>query len=133
MNITLKADIKSHRDIARLFVGQIVEVDSSSHLPQLELIGIEKNRCSKGNFGFVVDYSFGDYIQQITISLDTPMDLRMALGTDIEFEQNDSNLGRLADLKSSLIPGFSLNYHNNRDEIKLSTEYLKSVGVEVAE
>ena len=92
-NITLNASNEMHRKIADCFRGCEVKVDCWGVLPRLELVGIEKNRNSRGIFGFVVDYSFESYTEEITIDLDTFQPciytaMKHGLRVGIEFEED---------------------------------------------
>ena len=125
MKVTLKASNEAHRQIIMLWVGQKVE-------------GIYKiygaTEC-----GFVVDvYQTGfKSMSEITISLDTPMDLRLALGTNIEFENIHGTKGLIIECirnyEEVLCYSVGCYGHFVTKDIKLSTNYLEQVGAKVEE
>lgn len=128
MKITLDSSIKEHREVLGL-------VDS-------EDLSIIKR---KGKFAFyVIDESTekGFVIKdKITIDLDqAKMDLRMAIGTNIDFivichESEESGCVEIGVIESLDYCG-EIIINGERlapDEVKLCPDYLKSVGVEVEE
>ena len=123
MKITLKAHIQEHREIAKLFVGQFVEYSCLSVLVG-ELIGVRDTTLSR----FQVDSSL---TKEITIdTLKAQMDLRLAIGTRIEF------LGYGVLLACDDVWGyFDKEFQETclLRNLKLSKDYLKSVVVEAVE
>jgi hypothetical protein len=119
MKITLKANNEIHRQIAKMFVGIWV--------------GFPTNNI-KGLFQFVDrDYFLisGEMFDEITIDLsEAEMDLRLAIGTRIEF------LGYGVLLACDDVWGY---FDREFEEtcllrnLKLSTDYLDRIGVEVEE
>ena len=123
MKITLNADNEIHRQIANMCVG--CELQSG------ELLGFHKYYMDgvfttqhKGSFKTM-------YSKKITLDLSqVELDLRLAIGTMIEFE----GYGRL--LSCDNVWGyFSRDFEDNAllRNLRLSTDWLKSVGVEVEE
>lgn len=146
--IILKASDPLHRDIARLFIGQEIEED-------FWLNGIDDNPSKESFLCRMIDaydYTTLEFEREITIDLDsTPMDLRMALGTDIVFRSVDKYghivVGQVIRVSNdpitsvgseivSIMESTKIYKNFNADgetEIKLSIPWLKSKGIEVIE
>jgi len=121
MKITLDASIKEHREIG-LVLKAIVCPDNEYFVEWID--GLEYRACHK-----------------ITIDLSkAEMDLRLAIGTDIEFEGYDYFKGLLKG-KITSIDTSDCNYflsinddiEYEKECVQLSKSYLKSIGVEIEE
>jgi hypothetical protein len=128
MKITLKAHIPEHREIAKMFVGQLAEYQLLSVLKG-ELIGIKTHTLNR----FLVDSTL---TKQITIDTsEAEMDLRLAIGTEIEFIVTNhtwhSPFGITWDSGSRY---FTDNFKEpNHWDTQLSTDYLDRIGVTIEE
>ncbi len=122
MKITLKANNEIHRQIAMMCVGWYF-------FNGCKLIGVIKE-------GFVAETPYLEYMDEITLDLSkVELDLRMAIGLPVEFVVTNhtwhSPFGITWDSGSRyFIDNFK---EPNHWDIKLSTDWLKSVGVEVEE
>ena len=123
MKITLKAHIAEHREIAKMFVGCKTQ---SGELLGFHRYYMEGRFATQHNSDFHTMYS-----DKITIDLsNAKMDLRLAIGTNIHFE----GYGRL--LSCDNVWGyFSRDFEDNAllRNLKLSADWLNSVGVEAGE
>ena len=119
MKVTLKASNEAHRQIARLFIGQEVQCGRPNILQGV---------TPKNLFAIYTEFQTVEQVYTITISLDTPMDLRLALGTDIEFEEFDEHSGLwLIGLDDADL----FECWTNKVKTKISTSYLERVGAKV--
>lgn len=119
MKITLKAHIEAHREIAKMFVGcKDIEGDG--------LVGY----CEVSD-KFVFDIGCTEYY--VTIDTESAeMDLRLAIGTDIEFEVYDPIINQNYTTKIESGNKFEEIHRNvNRWEFKiqLSKDYLNRIEV----
>ncbi len=125
MKITIYADNEIHRQIAMMCVGWYF-------FNGCKLIGVTKE-------GFVAETPYLEYMDEITLDLSqVELDLRMAIGTDIEFEIPFYKFSRKivsmkVDNDDELLVNYNSIFGNRTKEIQLSTDWLKSVGVEVEE
>ena len=120
MKIRLDASIKEHREIG-LVLKAIVCPDNEYFVEWID--GLEYRACHK-----------------ITIDLDqAQMDLRLALGTDIEFQLNTDDCipyGKMVGVHIGSESVFTYLYEYGElygGSVKLCPDYLISVGVEVEE
>ena len=135
--ITLKADREIDRQIAKMCVVCELTYDSKN---DSTLIGI-----SELNY-FAIDWFEGEEqaiieTEEITLDLSqVELDLRMAIGTDIEFDTKHNKgvkIEQITKYDNSVCFGLWKDgkkigeFENHR--IQLSTNWLKSVGVEVEE
>lgn len=128
MKITLKAENEKHREIAKMFVG--------CNTQSGELLGFHKHYMN-GRFTTQHNSNFHTmYSQEITLDLSqAEMDLRLAIGTDIEFE----NIGRITHYfcsENAVYEDEVIGSSNSRRDFgtstaKLSKNYLKKIGVEI--
>jgi len=131
--LTLDASIESHRELARLFVG--CDIGQG----RLKFIGFD---CLDR---FVIEskYPFHfrlDSIEVMKIDLSTPMDLRLAIGTDIEFEDTilSAQIGKAETFNFKDLDGYDTLYFPDwgvvrASEVKLSRDYLERIGAKVKE
>ena len=138
MKITLRADNEKHREIAKMFVG--CKTQSG------ELLGFHKYYMN-GRFATQHKSDFHTmYSDEITIDLSkVEMDLRLAIGTDIEFElptkgkrSTSKVLGCHPDLscfhfKNSDLGSVLSVIYIPKSAVQLSKEYLERIGVEIEE
>jgi hypothetical protein len=143
MLATFKADNPRHREIVKMFVGcEVLNrliVHSATYVTgvygiyfQVKSINKEKTETN------VVE---NHELEKITIDLSTAkMDLRLAIGTEIEFiEDGDTFAGRLESIAKDINSDYPTIYLTSdecslwgvSEKIKLSTDYLKSIGVEL--
>ena len=129
MKITLNADNEIHRQIANMCVGCEVEYPYSNFE---DLLGVYRGKFLLGSYNEDYDDVETSWLKT-SIILDlsqVELDLRLAIGTMIEFE----GYGRL--LSCDNVWGyFSRDFEDNAllRNLRLSTDWLKSVGVEVEE
>ena len=132
MKITLDASIKEHREIAELFRYGLVSYPCFDEMHIGSLIGIKFNNT-------LVRFVVNSHLQsKITIDLDqAQMDLRMAIGTGIEFRlphYTPNRILRTANFSEGVnVFNFNQFFGIDADKIKLCLDYLISVGVEVEE
>lgn len=130
---TFKADNEKHREIVKMFVG--CETESGDYL------GFHKYYMD-GRFATQHNCSFHTmYSDKITIDLDkAEMDLRLAIGTDIEFDTKYNKRLRIEQVtKYSKSVGYGLWKNGQKmgefetEKIQLSKDYLERIGVEAGE
>jgi len=139
MKITLDASVKEHREIAQLFRNQPCEFKRS--ISSKSMGGAFVSVMDSPHYPKFVVYRLGDVTTKESVTIDTSeaeMDLRMAIGTDIEFEvYSDGGEEDYFQCKSKLE---AIEYCGEikidgewviPDEIKLCPDYLRLVGVEV--
>jgi len=138
MKITLKAHIAGHREIAKMFVG--CECEISMHRGNGEtttstLIGL----IEKFEYFKVTNYIEDFNRDEITIDTSkAEMDLRLAIGTNIEFVDGKNGTGYLYSINRNLktyTTFVDTNIYTARwvvptFEIQLSKDYLERIGVE---
>ena len=130
MKATFKADNEKHREIVKMFVG--CETESGDYL------GFHKYYMG-GTFATQHKGSFHTmYSDQITLDLDhAKPDLRLAIGTDIEFRLPHYKTSRKLRTAKFDEDGkvFNFNHFFGTDakKIKLCPDYLKRIGVDVKE
>ena len=138
MKITLNASIKEHREIAELFRNQPCEFKRS--ISSKSMGGAFVSVMDSPHYPKFVVYRLGDVTtkESVTIDLDqVKMDLRMALGTSIEFSLKQNTMLYIGQAKSCFLNMYKnlwLDFGegtHNADSVVLCPDYLKSVGVEV--
>lgn len=136
MRITLDASIKEHREIAELFRGSAVFYQGVTH--NILAVAHYEKEFLLNDFKGIIHKGYKG-IDEITIDLDlAQMDLRMAIGTDIEFVfvQQFVKKGTIYAVSSN---GYAhmrslRNKHIiDLDKIKLCPDYLKRIEVGVEE
>jgi len=128
--IKLKASDSVHRDIARLFIGQKIYFPSGE---PSKLIGVSDNFIINPHLDNISVMNF----DEITIPLDSPMELRMALGTSIKLEckgwfDREGWIEVSCDTDLFYIVKFNKTAET-KIETRLSIPWLKSIGVEIGE
>jgi len=139
MKITLDASVKEHREIAQLFRNQ--PCDFKRSISSKSMGGAFVSVMDSPHYPKFVVYRLGDVTtkESVTIDLDqAQMDLRLAIGTDIQFvfSQGFVKKGVIYAVSSNgyaHIRGLRNKHIVDLDKIKLYLDYLKSVGVEVEE
>ena len=139
MKITLKAHIAEHREIAKMFVGckvgyygSLVGVVDTEAGREFLLNKVEK--YDKTFFSGPSKLNEASYLKEITLDTSSEMDLRLAIGTEIEFDYYGKLIG-------CEIPQDDLLYfhfeeetvYNNKSLFQLSKDYLDRIGVEAGE
>ena len=139
MKITLDASIKEHREIAELFRGSKIGHSKAVFKrigPTAYLLGVDHIKGGFWSDEFLDRSPFR--AKKIIIDLDkAQMDLRMAIGTGIEFSLNtddDIPYGKMVGTHIGSEGVFTYLYELGElyaDSVKLCPDYLKLVGVEV--
>jgi hypothetical protein len=139
MKITLNSNNDIHRKIGLMYRGcKIVEKPKSGICEIRKLVGVAEN-----DFKFILQgWTKAGYYgadNSITIDLDTAeLDLRLAIGEDMEFESGGRSVGSITHYFTQVNYEDSLCLSNFSGDlgvadIQLSREWLESQGVEVSE
>jgi len=139
MKIMLDASIKEHREIAELFRGSKIGHSKAVFKrigPTAYLLGVDHIKGGFWSDEFLDRSPFR--AKKIIIDLDqVKMDLRMALGTSIEFSLKQNTMLYIGQAKSCFLNMYKnlwLDFGegtHNADSVVLCPDYLKLVGVEV--